>query len=446
MITCHVTAYHLLITERLYCQIGTTVKMLIKSFLVIFSFSFVFCDGPFRSMTTFFNPGCESQKCPQCNPGLAYVMSKGSNDILHYIISAIGGPPTALVIRTNKPYKGKSQLQIDCKKVASKNETERREAITMPAGLKEIYSFGVVFSRLFQYNDTADKADITKYGINGTTWRVYDFTDVEWQDITKWSSNNLIVMKVENSGEVLDRAFYNDSLILQFHLFDQTDRSKELPHLQYDSNSMHIDFTLQDIDTGNSSSARWGLETVLLGSDSNTAPMSINTKKSIDDEYAPGVFSISNWLTRPGNEANGGYLQWRPVCYLKSARARSVATKVDATSLASTTYVDDFLNSSVLYSYFPDIEMISRYATNFTFGLEKDGGFTKTNYTSWTAQLGYGAPPEDKVSSLVIGVISAGLGLPVVIIMFGGLFVVIKKKTTAKEGYTDLDKDNSQIQ
>lgn len=55
---------------------------------------------------------------------------------------------------------------------------------------------------------------------------------------------------------------------------------------------MHIDFTLQDIDTGNSSSARWGLETVLLGSDSNTAPMSINTKKSIDDEYAPGVFSV----------------------------------------------------------------------------------------------------------------------------------------------------------
>jgi hypothetical protein len=46
----------------------------------------------------------------------------------------------------------------------------------------------------------------------------------------------------------------------------------------------------------------------------------------------------------------------------------------------------------------------------------------------------------------VIGVISAGLGLPVVIIMFGGLFVVVKKKTAAKEGYKDLDKDNSQIQ
>lgn len=62
-----------------------------------------------------------------------------------------------------------------------------------------------------------------------------------------------------------------------------------------------------------------------------------------------------------------------------------------------------------------------------------------------TAQLGFGAPPEDKVSSLVVGVISAGLGLPVILIMFGGLFVIIKKKTS-KEGYTDLDTDRSNIQ
>lgn len=81
--------------------------------------------------------------------------------------------------------------------MASKNDTERKAAITLPSGLKEIYSYGVVFSRLFQYNDTADKADITAYNINSTKWRVYDFTEFEWQDITTWSSNNLIVMKVK---------------------------------------------------------------------------------------------------------------------------------------------------------------------------------------------------------------------------------------------------------
>ena len=97
-------------------------------------------------MITSFNPGCQSQKCPECSPGVVYVVSKGDNDVLHYVISAIGGPPTAIVIKTNKP-KGRSQLNIDCKKMASKNDTERKDSITTPEGVKVLYSFGVVFSR-----------------------------------------------------------------------------------------------------------------------------------------------------------------------------------------------------------------------------------------------------------------------------------------------------------
>lgn len=77
---------------------------------------------------------------------------------------------------------------------------------------------------MFQYNDTADKADITSYNINSTKWRVYDFTEFEWQDITTWSSNNLIVMKVKTSGEVMDAAFYNESLVLQVKTYIQCTR------------------------------------------------------------------------------------------------------------------------------------------------------------------------------------------------------------------------------
>lgn len=77
---------------------------------------------------------------------------------------------------------------------------------------------------MFQYNDTADKADITAYNINSTKWRVYDFTDFEWQDITTWSFNNLIVMKVKSSGEVMDAAFYNESLVLQVNTYIQCTR------------------------------------------------------------------------------------------------------------------------------------------------------------------------------------------------------------------------------
>lgn len=97
-------------------------------------------------MVTSYNPGCQTQKCPECSPGVVYVQAKGDNDILHYVVSAIGGPPTALVIKTNRP-KDRYQLNIDCKMMASKNDTERKAAITIPKGLTEIYSYGVVFSR-----------------------------------------------------------------------------------------------------------------------------------------------------------------------------------------------------------------------------------------------------------------------------------------------------------
>lgn len=82
------------------------------------------------------------------------------------------------------------------------------------------------------------------------------------------------------------------SINFQFHLFDHSDRSKELPHLLYNADSTQFDFTLQDIDTGNYSSARWGLETVLFAGDKKSSVMHIETKKSIDDEYTPGVFEV----------------------------------------------------------------------------------------------------------------------------------------------------------
>lgn len=45
-----------------------------------------------------------------------------------------------------------------------------------------------------------------------------------------------------------------------------------------------------------------------------------------------------------------------------------------------------------------------------------------------SGSIGYGVPPSDTVSTLVIIIISAGLGIPVIIIIFGGIFICIKKK------------------
>ena len=44
-----------------------------------------------------------------------------------------------------------------------------------------------------------------------------------------------------------------------------------------------------------------------------------------------------------------------------------------------------------------------------------------------TASVGFGQPMHDTMSLLIIIIISCGLGLPVLLIVFGGIGVVIKK-------------------
>ena len=61
-----------------------------------------------------------------------------------------------------------------------------------------------------------------------------------------------------------------------------------------------------------------------------------------------------------------------------------------------------------------------------------------------TASIGYGTAPVDAISLLVIVIISAGLGIPFVIMIIGGLYVGIKKRR--KTGYEQINEDVSSSQ
>lgn len=58
-----------------------------------------------------------------------------------------------------------------------------------------------------------------------------------------------------------------------------------------------------------------------------------------------------------------------------------------------------------------------------------------------TASIGYGQPPVESVSLLVIIVIAAGLGIPVIIILLGGIYVCIKRRRDL--AYSKLESVNS---
>uniref|UniRef100_A0A1X7SG76 Uncharacterized protein n=1 Tax=Amphimedon queenslandica TaxID=400682 RepID=A0A1X7SG76_AMPQE len=55
--------------------------------------------------------------------------------------------------------------------------------------------------------------------------------------------------------------------------------------------------------------------------------------------------------------------------------------------------------------------------------------------------LGYGNVPYDKISMIVISTIAVGLGIPLLLIIFGSIYVAFKKKVwqkCSKTGYTKM--------
>ncbi|XP_046332564.1 glycosylated lysosomal membrane protein-like [Haliotis rufescens] len=397
-----------------------------------------------RTVTTQLNYMCD---VPECKTGvngsfanLVYVRAQEESDVLHYAISTIH-IPTILVIHTRGD--ANSKLNVDWEKLMVEDEFTN-DSISVSDPNTVVYSYAVVFTKLHEYNDTADAADLNAYPAWNSTERVVrDFDNFEWMEASavKGEKNAFVfnsTVLVNSTNDMFGHDApqnYTPSLSFTFRVFDEQSRESSLPHLLYNENVTQFDFTLDNF-MPSFSMSRFAVELAII-SQSKKEDMSIEETKSIDDEYTPGVFRITNLKARPKDQANGAFVQWKPVCYQDTPRSRSVATSVQKYALGDIKNVTSLLKSSLAYAYFSDdLFSMNSATTNVSFGLSKDGSYTKTNYTSWTASVGNGNPPTDKVSLLVIGVISAGLGIPVIIIVFGGIFVCIKKQR--KKNYRHL--------
>lgn len=98
-----------------------------------------------------------------------------------------------------------------------------------------------------------------------------------------------------------------------------------------------------------------------------------------------------NWYSRQNHKDAGGYIQWKPVCYLDAHRARDKGTEVQYYGLTGTQHIDDILNTSVAFAYFGDRlytdKNVVRKASNISFGFSNDGFYVGSNYTAWWEEI-----------------------------------------------------------
>ncbi|XP_072037561.1 glycosylated lysosomal membrane protein A-like [Amphiura filiformis] len=427
--------------------------------LIFLALTAVIAESPSskRTITIKYNEQCGNRTA--CNPtensngsynNLVHVIAKGPDDTLHYLWSSIGAPGVLLVRTTNK-----ASLTVDWDKLMG----QEPQALMFPEA-DVLYSVAFVFGKLIEYNDTKDMADLSQAYPNVT--RATLLEDLHWQDSNKTLNYSTHCGDFTSINAKDADLGTNATFSLKFQAFNKSGRSSDLPHLQSTANTSQIELILDNLGLHYKQS-RFAIELLVLHDQQTTEDVTLKQTKSIDDEYTPSVFLIYN-LKVPSSSKLGSFSQWKPVTYndVKKAMSNAVQTKnygVNTTnyfqpkwSIAHAYYPDvsslhkaglnvsfglsgdGFYTKtnysswwSIAHAYYRDVSSLHKAGLNVSFGLSGDGFYTKTNYSSWTMSIGYGKPPEEKVSLAIIIIISAGLGIPLILILFGGIYIGVSK-------------------
>ncbi|XP_069697302.1 glycosylated lysosomal membrane protein B-like [Periplaneta americana] len=410
--------------------------ILVKSFvfsLSVIYFTLLSCwivtdaNGLTRKLTASHNPGCAPEFCDSVK--VLHVSAEGPNDTLHYLWD-FTHKPSILVALTP----ASSHLLIDW--INFKDESAKKISFSE----KSLYSFGIVLDKLWEYNDVDDTGFLDLKNTSSNYRREFGMQYFNWKIPSNFTVNNtdnveFVVEASSYSAPSNLTAVVNGSIRIMLSAFGFRDHSGELPHLLHSANCTQVDLILDKLKTdSNFTSSRFAVEVILASSDQNNSSASLVSRKSLDDEHSPGVFTLVDLQTPVAPSGNGGYLQWRPVAYIAKERGLSNSTDTNSYGVLDIKNHTEQLNHTLLYSYYSEnLNNLLVQSTTVSFGLKEDGFYKKTNYTSWTFMVGYGTPPNEDFSLLVILVISIGLGLPALLIIVAGIVMAVRRISQKKD-------------
>lgn len=305
---------------------------------------------------------------------------------------------------------------------------------------KPKYYFGIVLHHLWQYNDAQDEAnfenatDLIAYPTRNFVWERQDFQVTDEAAEVRVNARYQVPSSSENNKGMANKRHLISSgtkspfgsVSLTFSTHGTAGHSEKIPHLLHTENSTEIDLILKDLRIQpNVSCTRLALGVTAVSMADPKGNFSLNTRRSVDDEFTPGIFDLINLSSK------GGFVQYRPVSYTNEARDVSTSTLVRQTDPQ---HVDDVLStlSETVFMAATKTEGVGLRESlvqnlNISFGVGGDGCFEKTNYTTWTLISAYGQPLPEKLSTLVVVIAALGLGIPLILMISGGCFVCLRK-------------------
>ncbi|KMQ92733.1 lysosomal protein ncu-g1-a-like protein, partial [Lasius niger] len=373
-------------------------------------------------LRSWLNPDCDADTCRGRNVTTLHLGADGPNDTLHYLWDFIGNPSVLLALTPPS-----TSLNI------SWEDYLARQDKSLHFSEKPVYTFGVIINKIIEFNDVNDTAMINTADVANTN--VLHLEYFKWQRVSLTQNSEFVTLDMEGNSyhDTAKNIRRYGSIKLSLRGFCTLDHSDMVPHMLHTENSTQIDIILDHLQTNETfSNSRFAIELLVVGGGDPEILMFVDPKKSLDDEHTPGIFEIVEVRTPPYRELdgalNGGaYLQWRPVSYNSASRDVTSSTETMQYPPRKVFNYTSAVKNSMLYCYYGNETNLLLQKLTISLGSKGDGFYKKTNYSTWTFIVGYGTPPEERFSSLVIMIISIGLGLPLLIMVITGLYLCIRR-------------------
>ncbi|NWY56839.1 GLMPA protein, partial [Chionis minor] len=255
----------------------------------------------------------------------------------------------------------------------------------------------------------------------------YDLADFSWDSINR--TLNHTALTAEFTGiPATDPggSFSNGSVAFRVTAYEAGGRDGPLPSLLHTANSSKVEFVLAGV-APRSNGSRFMLEVATV--EEMGVTQKLQSTRSIDDEYTPTIFETLSLVAESQNGSSAlGFLQWKATAYGSRTPRREDGIQCRSQGLQEANWT--LLVSSIVRAYFGE-GVGSTYtvsAINISFGGEDGKVYQEKRYLSWSALLGFGQPPKDTFSPLVISIMAVALGTPLAMLLVGSCVVLFSQR------------------
>ncbi|XP_048476372.1 glycosylated lysosomal membrane protein [Rhincodon typus] len=370
-----------------------------------------------RKVSFEYNPGRSTQMAdPSLN--VLHVRAVGPDDTIHYLWSTLGAPTVLLVYTSSS----NSSLHINWTRLEQRDPSH---AVRIEPAEAVVYSTAVVFSRVLEYDDVNNVANISQVPVD-SLYPAYQLEELTWDNVNATLNRSRLTAQLRGRNAT-SQLFGNGSFTFRISAFEGTSRDLELPCLLHTANSSKLEFLVDGVaPRGNRS--RFTLELFVL--EDAGMRRELRAVRSIDDEYTPSIFQMDQLVAvRENRSTITSFLQWKPVAYV--SQEPSLASSVPARQNSLKPDRNHSLPAfSIAYAFF-GAQVPTAAAVNISFGGPGGEFYNVRRHISWSALIGHGEPPQERFSVLVMAIMSVGLGLPILLLVWGAMTVwIVRRKRT----------------